>query len=139
MKRANKFVFISFISLFSFATTNAPAASLSSVDKLLTIYQLDAKQAFSAERGESFWKHSYPNSSGKNRSCSSCHSINLTLAGKHVKTGKTIDAMALSVNQDRLQKTRKIEKWFKRNCKWTLGRECSAQEKGDILVYLQQQ
>ncbi|MFK5970948.1 MAG: DUF1924 domain-containing protein [Candidatus Marithrix sp.] len=30
-----------------------------------------------------------------------------------------------------------IRKWFKRNCKWTLGRECNAQEKGDILKFIQ--
>ncbi|MEA3244387.1 MAG: DUF1924 domain-containing protein, partial [Pseudomonadota bacterium] len=31
---------------------------------------------------------------------------------------------------------KKIEKWFKRNCKWTLGRECTAQEKADFLAYI---
>ena len=44
--------------------------------------------------------------------------------------------MAPSVNAARLSSRKQIEKWFKRNCKWTLGRECSAQEKGDLLAYL---
>ncbi|TBR21868.1 MAG: DUF1924 domain-containing protein, partial [Candidatus Nitrosotenuis sp.] len=29
-----------------------------------------------------------------------------------------------------------VEKWFKRNCKETLERECTPQEKGDFLAYL---
>ena len=29
-----------------------------------------------------------------------------------------------------------IEKWFTRNCKWTLGRECTPQEKGDFLLMI---
>ena len=32
--------------------------------------------------------------------------------------------------------TAKIEKWFKRNCKDVLERECSAAEKADVLSYL---
>ena len=31
---------------------------------------------------------------------------------------------------------KKIEKWFKRNCKEAWGRECTAQEKADFLTYL---
>ena len=57
----------------------------------------------------------------------------------HVCTGKSIELMAPSVNPKRLTDSRLIEKWFKRNCKWTLGRECTPQEKGDLLVYLQTQ
>jgi len=33
----------------------------------------------------------------------------------------------------------KTEKWFLRNCKWTMGRTCTAQEKGDFLAYFQSQ
>lgn len=44
--------------------------------------------------------------------------------------------MATSVNPQRLTDSAKIEKWFARNCKFTLGRECSAQEKGNMLVWL---
>jgi hypothetical protein len=44
--------------------------------------------------------------------------------------------MAPSVNPERLTDQRKITKWFKRNCKWTLGRECTHREQGDVLAYL---
>ena len=44
--------------------------------------------------------------------------------------------MAPSVNPKRLTDRTKIEKWFVRNCKWTFGRECTPQEKGDLLSFI---
>jgi len=73
------------------------------------------------------------------RSCTSCHGDDPDSAGKHLKTGKVIQPMALSVNPGRYQDARKIEKWFLRNCKWTFGRECDTQEKADILTWLSSQ
>lgn len=32
--------------------------------------------------------------------------------------------------------TAKVNKWFRRNCKDVLSRECSAGEKADVLAYL---
>jgi len=87
-----------------------------------------------AARGEALWKQKHGD-----RSCETCHGSDLTRPGQHARTGKRIEAMAPSVNPQRLTKARKIEKWFLRNCKWTLGRECSAREKADILVWLKQQ
>ena len=55
------------------------------------------------------------------------------------KTGKVIDPMAPSVNPKRFTDAKEIEKWFKRNCTWTVGRECTPQEKGDFLSYLRTQ
>jgi hypothetical protein len=46
--------------------------------------------------------------------------------------------MAPSVDAERYTDLGKMEKWFKRNCKWTWGRECTPQEKGDLLEYLRQ-
>jgi hypothetical protein len=73
------------------------------------------------------------------RSCTSCHAADPRLAGKHQRTGKVIEPMAPSVNAERLSEVKKIRKWFYRNCKWTLGRECTAQEKADFLVWLRDQ
>jgi hypothetical protein len=39
----------------------------------------------------------------------------------------------------RLTDVASIEKWFLRNCRGTWGRECSAQEKGDLLLFINQQ
>ncbi len=44
--------------------------------------------------------------------------------------------MAVSVNATRLSDPKKVEKWFLRNCKWTFGRECTPQEKGDFIDYM---
>jgi len=51
----------------------------------------------------------------------------------------SLSPMALSVNPERFTDAKKIEKWFHRNCTWVLGRVCTAQEKSNILSYLQQQ
>lgn len=84
--------------------------------------------------GEQLWRTKHGD-----RSCTSCHAQAPRQTGKHAKTGKTIEPMALSVNPKRYRDSRKINKWFLRNCKWTLGRTCSDQEKADILAWLQSQ
>ncbi len=93
------------------------------------------QQAGDAQRGQALWQQQH-NTAGKNRRCGSCHGDDLSQTGKHATTGKIIQPMALSVNPQRYQDPAKIEKWFKRNCQWTLGRECSPQEKADFLRYL---
>ena len=55
------------------------------------------------------------------------------------RAGKVIDPMAPSVNSKRLTDAKKINKWLLRNCKWTFGRECTAQEKGNVLLWLSEQ
>lgn len=107
------------------------------IDERLTAYQAEGASEFSAERGKDMWFNTYTHAKAdKPRSCTSCHTNNSRVNGKHAKTGKPIKPMARSVNPKRLTEVKKIEKWFKRNCKWTIGRECSAQEKGDFLSYL---
>ena len=97
----------------------------------LDSYRQQGVEHIDAERGQKLWHAA----NGK-RSCRSCHGETPLHAGKHVKTGKTIEPMALSLSPGRYQSAKKIEKWFLRNCKWTYGRECSAQEKADILTWL---
>jgi len=105
---------------------NSPAA-----DAILESYRQLGVMSFDAQAGQQLWKQDFDG-----RSCGSCHGQDLTQTGKHVKTKKTLKPMAVSVNVKRFSKEKKIEKWFKRNCKWTLGRECSPQEKGDMLTWL---
>lgn len=87
---------------------------------------------FSAARGENFFKVKH----GGEWSCASCHTDNPTAQGKHAKTEKVIKPLAPSANPERFTEVAKVEKWFKRNCKDVLERECTAQEKGDVMVYL---
>ena len=88
--------------------------------------------AFSAERGKQFFNTAH----GNDWSCASCHSANPAASGKHAKTGKEIAPLAPAANPQRFSDAAKTEKWFDRNCKDVLGRVCTAQEKGDVLVYL---
>ena len=107
------------------------------IDTLLKEYQQAGADTFSAASGKALWMETHSaQKKPQKRSCTSCHAINPLDAGQHVRTRKSIEPIARSVNPERLTDLKQIRKWLKRNCKWTLGRECSAQEKGDILVYL---
>lgn len=114
--------------------TSPLAQAETAVEQLLSQYQTHGAQAPDAQRGEALW---YQELAGK--SCTSCHGRDLTQAGKHQKTGKLIEPMAPSVNPQRLTDSKQIEKWLYRNCKWTLERECTAQEKSDLLAFLRRQ
>ena len=91
----------------------------------------------SAEQGKALWSQTHMQKKlGKAVSCASCHSANLKQAGKHLRTGKRIEPMALSVNPERLTDPAKVAKWFRRNCKWTWGRECTESEKQQIMAMM---
>lgn len=97
-------------------------------------------EPFSALRGQTLWAKTVEGDApNTQRSCTTCHGENLNSEGEHISTNKVIKALAPSINPDSLVDAKKIEKWFKRNCLWTFGRECSPQEKGDVLTYLQNQ
>ncbi len=122
-----------------FVAFASQASANSVVEERLQAYVAEGAANFSAQQGEALWMsdHPDPDKPGKARNCSTCHGSDLTQSGKHAKTGKVIDPIAPSANAERLTDAKTIEKWFKRNCKWVLGRECSPQEKGDVLLYLQ--
>ena len=117
----------------------ASAVGADTVDDLLSEYQRQGAGSFDSSAGEALWQRSFPAAEGAPRACTGCHTDDLKQPGRHAVTGKTIEPLAPSVNAKRLTERRRIEKWFKRNCKWTLGRECTFQEKGDLLSYLRQQ
>ncbi len=95
----------------------------------------DAKfQNFSAERGKAFYFSEHKDT-GEVMSCASCHSDNAKGIGK-TRAGKEIKPIAPAANAKRFTELKKVEKWFKRNCKDVLARPCTSQEKGDFLTYL---
>ena len=104
---------------------------------LLAIVLTPGVQADS-EAGRQFWNQQFV-IEGQQRSCTSCHGQNTREPGKHQRTGKTIEPMSPAVNPERLTDPKKMQKWFTRNCKWSWGRECSVQEKSDILTWLSRQ
>jgi hypothetical protein len=105
----------------------------------LTLGVAGAAQA-DAAAGKRAWteEHTPPDATGP-RSCSTCHTADLTKTGKHATTGKPIEPMAVSVNPKRLTDPAKVEKWFGRNCRWTLGRDCTPAEKSDFLAFIKGQ
>lgn len=128
---------LTIITLGVVALSAIPATAADVVDERLAAYKAEGAGPFSAERGKAMWteKHNPPKAD-KARSCSTCHTADPRAVGKHARTGKEIKPLAPSVNPKRLTEVREIEKWFMRNCKWTLGRKCTPQEKGDVLSYL---
>jgi hypothetical protein len=111
----------------------------SNVEEIIKIYEANGAGPFSAQQGREQWGRIIENANkGQSRSCADCHGSDLKKPGRHAKTGKRIEPMAPSINSQRLTDAKKVEKWFKRNCKWTWGRACTEQEKGDFLRYLQQ-
>lgn len=116
---------------------NSAMAQSPAMTELLNTYRSTSTTDANFVRGQELWQQNIE-INGQSRSCSSCHSTDLTQQGKHQQTGKTIQAMAPSISPDRLTDSAKIEKWFKRNCKWTWGRECTSQEKADFLIYIDQ-
>lgn len=90
---------------------------------------------FSAARGQELHTRKFAGGKATTPSCTRCHGQDVRGAGQTL-SGKSIKAMALSVTPTRYLDAAKVEKWFKRNCVEVLGRECSAQEKGDWLSYM---
>ena len=86
----------------------------------------------SPAKGEQFFNTKH----GKEWSCASCHENPPNHDTKHIVTGKVIKPLAPAANPERFTDTAKVDKWFKRNCNDVLGRECSAQEKADVLSWL---
>jgi len=88
-----------------------------------------------AARGAEFFARKF-NISEKMPACATCHTDNPAQPGRHAITGKTIKPLAPVANAERLSDPAKVEKWFTRNCKEVVGRECNAGEKADFIAYL---
>lgn len=90
---------------------------------------------FSAARGKTLHTQAFAGGKADTPACTSCHGKETTGAGRN-PAGKAIEPMALSASPTRYSDPAKVEKWFKRNCNEVLGRECTAQEKGDWLTFM---
>ena len=94
-----------------------------------------AFSGFSADRGNTLYTKNFAGGKPDTPACTSCHGKDPRAAGRTL-TGKTIDPVALSAAPSRYTDPAKVEKWFKRNCNDTLGRECTSAEKADFVAYL---
>ncbi|MFH2139463.1 MAG: DUF1924 domain-containing protein [Pseudomonadota bacterium] len=104
-------------------------------DSLLAQYKSEGAGKADAAKAKSDWTREVM-VEGEKMSCATCHGTDFSKPGKHHKTGKVIEPMSMKVNAERYTDVKKIEKWFKRNCKDAWGRECTAQEKADFLTFL---
>jgi len=95
-------------------------------------WQQAAGQSGQAVRGQDFFTRRH----GGEWSCSSCHGQPPSTDGRHASTGKKIAPLAPAFHAERFTDTAKVDKWFKRNCKDVVSRECTAIEKADVLAYL---
>ncbi|MCP5265840.1 MAG: DUF1924 domain-containing protein [Burkholderiaceae bacterium] len=116
---------------------SAPSAGAETWRDLLQGYRAEAAGTpgfteFSAARGRQLFADSH----GRDWRCSSCHTDDPRAMGRHEVTGKSIQPLAPIANAARFTSPRKVEKWFRRNCRDVLGRECTAREKGDLISYL---
>jgi len=117
--------------LFLWLVSLASLAFASTPKELLTGYEAKSSKA-SSSRGEQFFNAKH----GKEWSCATCHETPPNHDTKHIVTGKVIKALSPLSNPARFNDLAKVEKWFKRNCNDVLARECSAQEKADVLSWL---
>jgi hypothetical protein len=94
-----------------------------------------AFSGFSAQRGETLFRSNFSGGKPDTPSCTTCHTADPRKPGE-TRAGKEIDPMAASVNPNRYTDEEKTEKWFGRNCRNVLGRECTATEKGDFIAFM---
>jgi cytochrome b len=109
-------------------------------EALLREYEAAARKAnpafagFSAEAGRRIYVAEHA-PEGQPISCARCHTDDPRRRGV-TPVGKIVEPLAPSANPDRLTDRGDVEKWFKRNCKQVIGRECTAEEKGHFLTFL---
>lgn len=125
--------------LFSTASPAAPGR-----DGILAQFAETARTAdpaftaFSADRGKTLFLARHTGGKPDTPACTTCHGANPARAGE-TRAGKAIEPMAVSVTPVRFTDPDKVAKWFRRNCKSVLGRECTALEKGDFITFMSTQ
>lgn len=120
--------------LVAAAIAGTAAAQAATPTTLLAQWQAEAGASavpFSAQRGRALFT-----TRGSDWSCSTCHTANPLQGGRHTVTGKPIEPLAPAANPARFTDEAKVAKWFRRNCRDVLQRECTPLEKGDLLTWL---
>ncbi|MFZ5441812.1 MAG: DUF1924 domain-containing protein [Myxococcota bacterium] len=118
-----------------------PIGEAEAATAVLSSYEARAKtedpgfRGFDAARGKALYFEEHQGKTGA-VSCATCHTPDATKTGRS-PAGKIIDPLAPSANPERFTDLAKADKWFDRNCKQVLGRECTARERGDVVTWLQ--
>jgi hypothetical protein len=119
------------LALLVFAAVAAHAADTTPAEQL-SRWSTQAGAPGSAPKGQAFFNQRH----GGEWSCASCHGTPPTRQGEHASTAKPIAPLAPAFNAQAFTDAAKADKWFRRNCKDVLSRECSAAEKADVMAYL---
>lgn len=109
-----------------------PAARAATPSDLLDAWRTEAGAPPDAARGRALFTGDH---AGDWR-CTACHGDPPNATGRHAVTGKPIAPLAPAANGERFTDAARAEKWFRRNCRDVLDRECTAQEKADVLAWL---
>lgn len=118
------------------ALSAAVVAANSQRDAIVSAYATQAGvSSFSADAGRQLFMSQNTGGKAATPSCSTCHTSDPRNVG-HTRVGKPIQPMAVSRNPNRFTDAAKVEKWFRRNCKSVLGRECTPTEKGNYITYM---
>ncbi len=124
------------IAATALALAGAVVAANTQRDAIMADLAAEAGVAgFSAEAGRTLFLSQNTGGKPATPSCSTCHTTNPLDPGR-TRVGKVIEPMAVSVNPERFTDPEKVAKWFRRNCTSVLGRECTAEEKGNFLTYM---
>jgi len=111
---------------------------------------------FSIERGRAFYYAEHPQPDGTLYSCASCHHQDprreqfahhdkIPCRACHFPSQRYTQAhtirrqllpIAPAANPARFVELARSDMWFAKNCEFVLGRDCTAQEKGDLISWL---
>lgn len=135
--RNTSFALLVAFGLASFSVQADPASAQKLADKYAAIAKhIDPSyKGLSADAGKAFFTRELT-IRGKQIACASCHTTNPAKPGKHIVTGKPIKPVAPSANPERFSDVDKVEKNFEKHCLEIIGRDCTAQEKGNYIAYM---
>ncbi len=135
--RKSTFGLLIALAVASFAAQADQASAQKLADKYAAIAKnIDpASTGLNAEAGKAFFNRELT-IHGKQVACASCHTANPADTGKHIVTKKAIKPLAPSANPKRFTDLDKVEKNFEKHCLDIIGRDCTAQEKGNFIAYL---
>jgi hypothetical protein len=125
------------LGLFSASAFADPASAQKLADKYAVIAKnVDPNyKGLSADSGKAFFTRELT-IRGKQVACASCHTTNPANPGKHIVTKKPIKPLAPAANPERFSDVAKVEKNFEKHCLEIIGRDCTAEEKGNYIAYM---
>ena len=124
-----------FLIALSITAIFAVSAEAGPRDDIIAGFMAQGAVAGDPAKGEAMYNANYGTGKVETPKCTSCHGTTPQQSGE-TRTAKPIDPMAVSKTSDRFTDKRKVDKWFLRNCKGVIGRECTAQEKVDFIAFL---